>query len=134
MAPLLTRTCVKDYQIPGTDKIIERGTEVFVPIFALQRDPKYYEEPDKFWPDRFCDDNLIGTNQINRPYMPFGDGPRNCIGMRLGKMQTKVGLVMMLQKYKFELDDHLKNHDLEFDPKAFLLAPLGKIQLHTIKR
>lgn len=42
MAPMLTRTCVNDYQIPGTDKIVEKGTEVFVPIYALQRDEKYY--------------------------------------------------------------------------------------------
>lgn len=41
---------------------------------------------------------------------------------------------MMLQRHKFELDNNLKHQEIEFDPKAFLLAPLGKIRLHTFKR
>ncbi|XP_031625573.1 probable cytochrome P450 6d5, partial [Contarinia nasturtii] len=91
---ILNRACLSDYKIPNTNKIIEKGTEMFIPIFGLQRDEKYYEEPNKFDPDRFNEENSVGKNQSNRPYYPFGDGPRNCIGMRLGKMQTKVGLVM----------------------------------------
>lgn len=72
MAPMLTRTCVDDYQIPGTDKVVEKGTEVFVPICALQKDETYYPDPDNFDPDRFGAENLVGVNQINRPYYAFG--------------------------------------------------------------
>ena len=54
--------------------------------------------------------------------------------MRLGKMQTKVGLVMMLQKYKFHLEDKLKNRELVIDPKAFLLSPQGGLKLNVVKR
>lgn len=64
----------------------------------------------------------------------IGDGPRNCIGMRLGKMQTKVGLVLMLQKFRFELENESKNRELEFDPKSALLAPLGGVHLRVFKR
>lgn len=134
VAPFLTRTCVKAYQIPGTNQIIEKGVEMFVPVFALHRDEKYYENPTKFDPDRFNEEKLIDKNQINRPYYPFGDGPRNCIGMRFGKMQTKVGLIMMLQKFKFDLDDKLKDQELVMDPKSFLLAPLGGLKLHVSRR
>lgn len=49
-------------------------------------------------------------------------------------MQTKVGLVMMLQKYKFHLEDKLKDHELVFDPKSFLLAPLGGLEFHVSRR
>lgn len=59
---------------------------------------------------------------------------RNCIGMRQGKIQTKVGLIMMLQKYRFELEEKLKDRELGLNPKAFLLAPLGDIKLHVFKR
>lgn len=131
---MLTRTCVKEYRIPGTDKIIEKGCEVFIPIFALQRDEQYYDEPDKFDPDRFSEENLAGTNQINRPYIPFGDGPRNCVGLRLGKLQTKCALVMMLHKFRFEYEEKLKDRHMKFDPKAFLLAPEGGIHLRVFKR
>lgn len=103
---------------------------VFIPAFAMHRDEKYYDEPLKFNPDRFID----GKNHSNQPYLPFGDGPRNCIGMRLGKMQTKVGLVMMLQKFRYDLEDCLKNNDLEFEPRSGLLAPRGQLKLHVYKR
>lgn len=132
--PILNRTCVRHYQIPGTNQIIEKGVGVFIPVFSLQRDAKYYEEPDLFNPDRFNDENLAGKNQINQPFLPFGDGPRNCIGLRMGQLQVKAGLVVMLQKFKFDLDEALKNRDLAFDPKNPFLAPIEKIQLKISKR
>lgn len=81
--PVLSRRCVQNYIIPGTDKIVEKGIEVFIPVMALQRDEKYYKNPNEFNPDRFNDENPAGKDQINQPYLPFGDGPRNCIGMLL---------------------------------------------------
>lgn len=131
---MLTRTSIKDYPIPGTTQIIEKGTEVIIPIYSLHRDDKYYKEPLKFDPDRFNEVNSVGKNQINRPYFPFGGGPRNCIAMGLGKLQTKVGLVMMLQNHKFILEDKLKNHELVLDPKLLFLSPAGGLKLHVFKR
>lgn len=55
-------------------------------------------------------------------------------GMRLGKMQTKVGLIMMLQNFRYELEEWQRNRDLEIDPRAGLLAPLGAIHLKVFKR
>lgn len=132
--PVLSRRCVQTYTIPGTDKIIEKGVEVFIPVMALQRDAKYYENPNEFNPDRFSDENAAGKDQINKPYYPFGDGPRNCIGMRLGKMNTKVSLVLFLQNYSYELEDKLKNCNMEFDPNNILLTPIGGMHLKIFKR
>ena len=101
---------------------------------TLQRDEKFYTDPDKFDPERFSEENLVGVNQINRPYYAFGDGPRNCIGLRMGKMQTKCGLVMMLHKFRFEYEKHLQNRKVKFDPKAFLLTPLDGIFLRVFRR
>ncbi|XP_031634047.1 probable cytochrome P450 6d5 [Contarinia nasturtii] len=130
----LTRECVKEYKLPGTDKVIEKGTQLFIPAFALQRDEKYYEEPDKFIPERFSEENLSGKDLTNRPYYPFGEGPRNCIGRKMGKLQVKVGLVSMLKKFHFELEDRLKKNEIKFDPKVFVISPLGGIKLHIKKR
>ncbi|XP_031623284.1 probable cytochrome P450 6d5 [Contarinia nasturtii] len=132
--PIISRVCVKEYTIPGTDKIIEKGTPIFIPVNSLQLDEQYYDEPNKFDPDRFNEENLTEKNAINRPYLPFGDGPRNCIAANLGKIQSKVGLVMMLQKFRFELGDRHKNNDLKLNPKHFLMAPLGGIHLRVFKR
>lgn len=132
--PLLNRTCKQNYRIPGTNKIIEKGTEIFIPVIGLHRDEQYYPDPEKFIPERFNDENSVGKNQINRPNLGFGDGPRNCIGSRLGKMQTKVGLFMMLQNFRFELEPQKMNETLSFDAKSFLLSPNGGINLRVIKR
>lgn len=70
--PILNRTCVKNYHIPGTKLSIEKGTEVFIPVFAMQKDEQYYEDPLKFNPDRFADRNQIKKSAF---YFPFGDGP-----------------------------------------------------------
>ena len=55
--------------------LIEKGIKMLIPVQGLHYDPKYFPNPEKFNPDRF---------KVNIPtgvYLPFGDGPRNCIGM-----------------------------------------------------
>lgn len=117
--------------MPGTDIVIEQNINVVISILALHMDKNYYEEPEKFNPDRFSDVNSPGKS----PYLPFGDGPRNCIGMRLGKLQAKIALVFMLQKFKYDLmEDHLKAQEIKFDPRLFVLTPHGGLNLHIFKR
>lgn len=132
--PMLNRTCVEDYKIPGTDKVIEKGTEVYISVLGLHRDEEFYERPNEFNPVRLSEEVVAGKNLINRPYIPFGDGKRNCIGMRLGKMETKVGLISMLHRFKYELDERHENGDMEFDPRHFLLQPRDDIFLHISRR
>lgn len=132
--PMINRTCLKEYKIPGTDKTIEKGVEVYISVLGLHRDASYYEDPEKFNPVRLSEERTAGKNLLNRPYIPFGDGPRNCIGMRFGKLQTKVALVSMLQHFKYALEDDNKNRELEFDPRHFLLQPNSDINLHIIRR
>lgn len=136
---MLNRTCVKEYRIPGTNQIIEKGVEVYIPVLGIQRDEKYFKEPNEFNPDRWIDGNITDSGR-KVPNLTFGDGPRSCIGMRLGKMQTKLGLVLILQKFNYDLtevqlnDSVHKQCDLEFDPRHFLLQPLHNIYLHVSKR
>lgn len=133
---MINRTCVKEYKIPGTNRTIQKGVEVYISVLGLHRDEEFYNKPDEFNPVRLSEVRTAGKNIINRPYIPFGDGPRNCIGMRLGKLQTKVGLISMLHKFKYELvdGDSLKHSDLEFDPRHFLLQPRNDIYLRVSKR
>lgn len=131
---MLNRTCVKEYRIPGTDQIIEKGVEVVIPVLGIQRDKKYFTEPNKFDPDRWTGGSVDDTGR-KAPFLTFGDGPRNCIGMRLGKLQTKIGMCLLLQRFKYELNESSsKDSDLEFDPRHFLLQPRNNIYLHVSKR
>lgn len=83
---------MKDYKIPGTDLIIEKGITVQIPAFALHRDEKYFENPNDFIPERFNNENTAGKSIVDQPYFPFGDGPRNCIGV----LATKSNLFIFL--------------------------------------
>lgn len=124
--PILSRECTKEYKLPGTDTVLEKGTPVFIPIMAIQRDEKYYPDPLKFDPDRFNDKSAITP----MTHLPFGDGPRTCIAMRMGRMQTKLGLVLMLQHHRFELaESQYHTQELTFSPAALALAPTDGIQL-----
>jgi cytochrome P450 family 9 len=54
------------------------GDMLFIPIFGLHRDPVYYPDPERFDPERFSDENKQNINPMT--YLPFGVGPRSCIG------------------------------------------------------
>lgn len=58
--------------------IITEGTPIIISHFGMMRDPNYFPQPDRFWPERFMPDN----QQYNpAAFVPFGDGPRTCIGI-----------------------------------------------------
>jgi len=67
---------VYTFQIPGTDIIIEKGTPVFISLHGLGEDPKFWHEPEAFDPDRFAESKSGNTGA----YIPFGLGPKMCIG------------------------------------------------------
>jgi cytochrome P450 family 6 len=76
--PFLIRECTKKYKIPGTNVTIEKGTSIIIPVIGLHRDQKYYPDPEKFDPDRFSEEMKNKKPQFT--YLPFGEGPRICIG------------------------------------------------------
>ena len=76
--PILQRECNKDYQIPGTKVIIPAGLQVQIPILGMQMDPEHFPDPDRFEPDRFTEEEK--SKRHHYAYLPFGEGPRNCIG------------------------------------------------------
>lgn len=75
------RVCVKEYlcEYDHNKKFLfEKDIGFFVPSYAIHHDPKYYPDPEKFDPERFNDENK--QNIVPGTYLPFGIGPRNCIG------------------------------------------------------
>lgn len=76
----LNRNTKNTYKVPGTNDVIEKGTPIIIPLYAIHQDPEYYPEPEKFNPDRFSDEAVKQRDAM--AWLPFGDGPRNCIGMK----------------------------------------------------
>nr|CAD7462715.1 unnamed protein product [Timema tahoe] len=113
----LTRFCIKAYQMPGTNVKIDKETRVIIPVYAIHHDPKYYPDPEKFDPERFSDEHI--KSRPNFTYLPFGEGPRICIGLRFSRMQVKVGLTALLSKYKFSVCKKT-SIPLTFNPISFI--------------
>jgi cytochrome P450 family 6 len=128
--PFLDRKTVTDYNIPGTDVIIEKDTPVFIPILALHNDPRYFANPEVFDPERFSKTNV--NNIEHFVYMPFGEGPRNCIGSRFGKLTTKLGLAYILKSFVVE-KTCFTEAKIRFNPKGVALSPLRGMKLKLRK-
>ncbi|GBP62052.1 hypothetical protein EVAR_54077_1 [Eumeta japonica] len=125
---VLTRAVVEPYRFPN-GVTVERGLSVHLPIFHLHRNPEYYPDPDVFRPERFAPENKHSIRPYT--YMPFGEGPRICIGMRFAKMQVTAGLVTILKKYRVELAEDMPR-TIDFDPKSFVTASRQGILLNFI--
>lgn len=95
------RVAVKDYKIPNTNQILQKGTSVLVPILSIHHDPEIYPDPETFDPERFSAEESKARNSV--AWLPFGDGPRNCTGDRFAMMQVRVALVTLLSKYEFSI-------------------------------
>jgi len=121
------RLCVQDFELPPAlpgDKpfIVKKGSVVWFPIYGLHRDSKYFEKPDEFHPERFLDENKKNLN-INA-YLPFGIGPRMCIGNRFALLEAKVVIFYLLARC--ELKPCAKTcHPLRLSKKNFAMLAEG---------
>lgn len=84
----LNRKCTQEFTLPspgdGIPEItIPVGTSVVVPVFALHYDPQYFPEPERFTPERFLEENKQNITKFT--YLPFGEGPRICLGTHIKK-------------------------------------------------
>ncbi|XP_070556743.1 cytochrome P450 3A5-like [Ptychodera flava] len=92
------RECNEDVTIAGIN--IKKGMYVTVSIYAIHHNPEIYPEPEKFIPERFTKEE----KEKRHPYawLPFGAGPRNCIGMRFALLEAKIGLVRIFRDFTLE--------------------------------
>lgn len=82
--PFLVRKCVRDYKLPNSNYTIKKGQLLRIPLLGIHRDAEYYPDPEKFDPERFSDEQKSKRHPI--VFMPFGEGPRICIGTTWSKL------------------------------------------------
>ncbi|XP_035516593.1 cytochrome P450 3A30-like [Morone saxatilis] len=127
-AARLERTAKETVRINGIT--IPKDMVVMVPVFALHRDPELWPEPEEFKPERFSKENKQNINPYT--YLPFGVGPRNCIGMRFAVVMVKLALVEVLQNYSFSVCEETEI-PLKMDAQG-LVGPLNPIKLKLVTR
>ena len=127
--PFLTRRAQQNYKLPNSNLEIEKGIQVMVPVDAIHHDPEIFPDPSLFDPERFSPEEVKKRHPM--AWLPFGDGPRNCLGLRFGKMQTRVGLVSLLRDFRFSVCEKTEI-PIEYTKTNFLLTPGHGIHLKVV--
>lgn len=128
---ILSRKCTQDYVISGTNVTIEKGIEVIIPLHGLHHDSRHFENPETFNPDNFTETAKASRHSFT--YLPFGEGPKICIGMRFGLMQIKLAIVTILRTFDISLSAKTKR-SLTFVPITFVTNSREDILLSFSKR
>ena len=123
---VLNRICTNETTMEGTKFVIPKGIAVTIPVFGIHRDANIYPNPDKFDPERFTEENIKARHPY--AYLPFGEGPRICIGLRFGLVQTKVAIINALLKNKMTLAPGTPT-TLDYEPGSLILIPKGGVHL-----
>jgi cytochrome P450 len=103
-APVLTRVATEDASLGGFE--IAKDTLVVIPIYATHPHRAYWEDPDRFDPDRFLPENEAGRPRAQ--FMPFGYGPRTCIGAAFAMIEATAILATLVRGARFEWDGKLE--------------------------
>jgi cytochrome P450 len=120
-APGIGREALADCEIHGF--FVPKKTQLSLPQWVVQRDPRWFDEPDEFRPERW--DNDLARRLPRGAYFPFGDGPRICIGNQFAMMETVLILATIAQGYRFEV---APGYRLSLMPSV-TLRPRGGVRL-----
>ncbi|GFS86374.1 cytochrome P450 3A21 [Nephila pilipes] len=124
------RTAVEEYKLGDTGIVVEKGMRVLFLPYAMHFDPEFFPDPETFNPERFMDGYEPKHPQY--AYLPFGAGPRNCLGMRFALLEIKMCLANLLRN--FRLKPHATTKvPLEYKRAAILLT-VNELPLTVEKR
>jgi cytochrome P450 len=98
-AYLLARLAIRPFRIGGHD--FPPGETVLLSQWVMHRDPRYYDDPDAFRPERWLDG--LADRLPPGAYFPFGDGPRRCIGQGFAMLESALVIATLAQRFRFRL-------------------------------
>lgn len=99
-AVFVTREATVDATVGGI--FIPKGTYIGIPIYAMHYNERFFHEPATFRPERFLSPTEVARMQ--HAFVPFGMGPRMCIGLKLALEEARIALIRMYQRFTFHLD------------------------------
>lgn len=137
-----------DYTLEETGFVIEKDLTIRIPVSAFHYDPEYFPDPENFDPERFSNENKHKIKPYT--YMPFGEGPRACIGKynqdynlkyiyidwflgeRFSTLTGKIALASLIKDFNFELSEKTIT-PIEPDPASVFITSKNGIYLKTTK-
>ncbi|KAK8449948.1 hypothetical protein SEVIR_7G289901v4 [Setaria viridis] len=127
---LIPRKCRETTQVMGYD--IPKGTTVFVNVWAIGRDPMYWDDAEEFKPERFETNNLDfrGTNY---EFLPFGAGRRMCPGINLGLANIELALASLLYHFDWKLPQGMEPKDVDvWETVGVVASKKTSLMLHPV--
>ncbi|XP_014605376.1 PREDICTED: cytochrome P450 6a2-like [Polistes canadensis] len=124
------KMCTNKIEFKGYDGLtcqVEPGTKIIIPSRYLQRDPKYWTNPEAFDPDRWSEKKKADINKYC--FLAFGEGPRICVGLRMGLLQTKAALAALLSKYRIERNPRT-SYPVELDILGVISTPVDGLWVY----
>jgi cytochrome P450 len=122
---ILGRKTLSDDEIGGY--AIPAGSVIAISPYTVHRHPGFWEEPDTFDPDRFTPQRSAGRHKF--AYIPFGAGPRQCIGNNFAMLEAQLIIAMVARRFRLHLEP-----DQSIQPEAiFVLRPRGEIRMRLEK-
>ncbi|NP_001108456.1 cytochrome P450 9G3 [Bombyx mori] len=126
-AIIVDRVCSKPYELPppregGKPYKLQPGDIVYNSVNSIQMDPEHHPDPEKFDPDRFLDENKHKIKPFT--FLPFGAGPRNCIGSRFALLELKVLIYYIVLNFKIIKTEKTLS-PIKLQPGEFNIKVLG---------
>ena len=118
----------EDVRLGGYE--VPEGSLVMLPQWGVHRDPRWYDDPETFDPDRWTNDRV--SDRPNYAYFPFGGGPRHCIGKHLSMLEAQMILATVARSYRLRLAPE-QSADLDFAP-SLTMHPSEPIRMEVRKR
>lgn len=114
----MTRESLDVDEVDG--QIIPKGISVFMSIYELHRNPNIWQNPLIFDPENFSVENVKNRAKFN--YLPFGAGPRLCIGQQFAMMEMQLILASLIKRFDFAIDP---SHHVGIYPQIVLKSTNG---------
>lgn len=122
-APMILRESSEDCTIEGYH--IPAKTRLFVNVWAMNRDPKYWENPLEYRPERFMNETKIldVRGQNNFHYLPFGSGRRGCPGISLALQILHTSLAAIIQCFEWKVGGEGNNGKVDMEEGSGVTVP-----------
>ena len=143
VAPFVVRQLTHDLPVAAEEgeeqrTVLPAGALACIWIYGLHRNPKFWNQPNAFLPERWIDPDLKDIGQSNGAYLPFASGPRNCVGQPLAHVVLRTLLTRLIHKFDFR-DERLESGSeasalLKDMQAGFTVLPSGGVTLEIRDR